>query len=168
MKLTTISIAIATLSAHALAAPDLAIIFPGFLRTRADGVNLMSFTQALASIPAEPITLTTDPKRPFQVGDDTFNDFKTAATRSCNNQHNACAKVANSNDGSNASGIKVGDCDDQQTQCQVVAEAGPPAGTVLPSSSSAVVEEATAIVSVSAAEATLHSSDESFFYFCDP
>ncbi|KAH6718346.1 hypothetical protein BKA61DRAFT_653731 [Leptodontidium sp. MPI-SDFR-AT-0119] len=168
MKFSTVSLAIASLATHVLAAPDLSISFPGFLRTRADGVNLLTFTQALASIPAEPVTSTTDPKRPFQVGGETFTDFRTAATRSCNNQHNECAKVANSKDGSNVDGIKVGDCDDQQTQCQAAAAAGPGTGTVIPSASAAVADDASVVVSASAAEATLHSSDENFFYFCDP
>ncbi|KAL2062008.1 hypothetical protein VTL71DRAFT_6274 [Oculimacula yallundae] len=170
MKFSTASFAIATLSIQVLAGPDLSINFPGFLRTRVDGaVNLQTFTQALVSIPADPILVTADPKRPFKVGDSTFNDFRSAATRSCNNQKNACAEVANSKDGRNTAGIRVGDCDEQQKQCNIVGELGMPAGTVLPSGSASVVAPGTtAVTSSSAAKATLHSSDTNFFYFCDP
>ncbi|KAH7372090.1 hypothetical protein BKA64DRAFT_649297 [Cadophora sp. MPI-SDFR-AT-0126] len=164
MKISAIHLAIASLATQALAGPDLAINFPGFLRTRAESGNLQTFTSALGGIAADPITSTTDPKRPFQVGDETLTDFRTAATKSCNLQHNACAELANSKDGSNVDGIKVGDCDDQQTECQAAAAAGP--GTA---SASAVVQDAgDSTVSVAAAEATFHSSDERFFYFCDP
>lgn len=156
MHITSISFAVANLAIRVLAGPDLAINFPGFLRTRADIGNLQvhfhspypipsypilivpplfspfsthnlsdisfiqTFTAALGAIPADPITSTTDPKRPFQVGEETFTDFRTAATRSCNLQHNKCAELANSKDGSNVDGIKVGDCDDQQSELLLV------------------------------------------------
>jgi len=168
MHITSISFAVANLAIRVLAGPDLAINFPGFLRTRADIGNLQTFTAALGAIPADPITSTTDPKRPFQVGEETFTDFRTAATRSCNLQHNKCAELANSKDGSNVDGIKVGDCDDQQTECQAAAKAGPGTGAGTPSASAVVQDTGSAAVSVAAAEATLHSSDENFFYFCDP
>ncbi|CAL3972093.1 unnamed protein product [Diplocarpon coronariae] len=82
--------------------------FPGFLRVRAEA-NLQSlFTSALGGVGAEPITSTTDARRPFAVGADTFTDYASAAARTCHNQRNACDN------------------------------------------------------------ATLHSSDENFYYFCDP
>lgn len=77
--------------------------------------NLQTFTQALGGAVAPPITDSGNAQRPFEVGGDTFTDFQSAATRSCNNQHNSCADVANSQ-GSSA-GFKVGDCDTQQTAC---------------------------------------------------
>ncbi|KAK0105023.1 hypothetical protein ONS96_004429 [Cadophora gregata f. sp. sojae] len=116
MHISAISLAIASLATQVLAGPDLAINFPGFLRTRAESGNLQTFSSALGGIPAEPITSTTDAKRPFQVDGTTFTDFRSAASRSCSLQHNKCATLANSKDGSNSGGIKVGDCDDQQCE----------------------------------------------------
>jgi hypothetical protein len=94
------------------------------------------------------ITQTGDPKTPFAVDGSSFDDFQTAAIRSCNNQHNACAQAAN------ASGDKtltVGDCDTQQTQCIAAQPSDAPAGTTTAS-----------------AQPTLKSADADFFYFCDP
>ncbi|ELR01797.1 hypothetical protein GMDG_00897 [Pseudogymnoascus destructans 20631-21] len=50
---------------------------------------------ALGGAAAEPITSTNDQNRPFEVGGDTLTDFKSAASRTCDNQKNACAKIAN-------------------------------------------------------------------------
>ncbi|XMA18872.1 hypothetical protein WAI453_011663 [Rhynchosporium graminicola] len=180
MRFFTISLVMSSLSIGVLAAPDLSIVFPVFLRVRQNGVvNLQSFASALVSVPADPITITADPKKPFEVAGSTFSDFRSAVTRSCSIQKNACAEIANSKDGRNTAGIRVGNCDDQQgksllfscllkEQCNLVADAGLPAGAVLPSSTSSIlVPEPTLAVSVSAAQVTLHSSDERFLYFCD-
>ncbi|CZR63666.1 uncharacterized protein PAC_13563 [Phialocephala subalpina] len=98
---------------------DMIIDFPGLLRPRASAVaaasstNLLAFSSALGGQAVEPVTSTGDSTRPFAVGTDTFTDFSTAATRSCNNQHNACATVAN---GSNKGTLTVGQCDTQQSE----------------------------------------------------
>lgn len=40
------------------------------------------------------------------------NDFKTAANRACDNQHNECAKLANNKSGK----FSVGQCDQQSSE----------------------------------------------------
>ncbi|KAI6712659.1 hypothetical protein JHW43_004790 [Diplocarpon mali] len=101
--------------------------FPGFLRVRAEA-NLQIevphaevkstkqsfFTSALGGVGAEPITSTTDARRPFAVGADTFTDYASAAARTCHNQRNACDKIANARDGGNPFGITVSNCEEQE------------------------------------------------------
>ncbi|KFY23272.1 hypothetical protein V493_05959 [Pseudogymnoascus sp. VKM F-4281 (FW-2241)] len=112
--------------------------------------NLQTFTEALGGAAAEPITNTGDPDRPFQVGDDTFNDFKSAAGRSCDNQKNACAKIANDDDKSN--GLEVSDCDEQRDACMSAQDEA----TV------------TSFGSVESSQAQVVTSDDDFTFFCDP
>lgn len=40
------------------------------------------------------------------------NDFKTAANRACDNQHNSCAEMANNKTGK----FSVGECDKQSSE----------------------------------------------------
>ncbi|KUJ08184.1 uncharacterized protein LY89DRAFT_725117 [Mollisia scopiformis] len=176
----------------ASAGGDMIIDFPGLLRPRASAVaassstNLLAFSSALGGQAADPVTSTGDSTRPFAVGTDTFTDFETAATRSCNNQHNACAGVANAK---TVSGLTVGDCDTQQTSCEAAAASGPPSsftassntGTTTAASvdvASAAAQTSSSIVSVEsvaststtsafAVQGTLHSSDDNFLFFCD-
>ncbi|KAK7740738.1 hypothetical protein SLS53_005206 [Cytospora paraplurivora] len=74
--------------------------------------NLQTFTGALGGIRADAITASGDSERPFAVGGDTFMDFASAEERSCDNQMNSCATMANSG------GVDFGvaDCDDQAVQ----------------------------------------------------
>ncbi|KFY35031.1 hypothetical protein V494_06268 [Pseudogymnoascus sp. VKM F-4513 (FW-928)] len=113
-------------------------------------IQIQTFTDALGGASAEPITGSDDPKRPFQVGDDTFTDFKSAATRTCDNQKNACAKIAN--EGDKDSGLEVSDCDKQQETCKSAQEKA----TV------------TSFDSSSSSQAQVVTSDDEFTYFCDP
>jgi len=83
--------------------------------------NLQVFTGALGGVKASAITNTGDPQRQFGVDGDTFNDFRTAANRACDNQFNACADVANKKQGNFA----VGDCDKQKDSCKASLEATP-------------------------------------------
>ncbi|PHH50006.1 hypothetical protein CFIMG_006517RA [Ceratocystis fimbriata CBS 114723] len=76
--------------------------------------NLQIFTGALGGAEADPITKSSDSSRPYEVNGDTFPDFATAAGRSCDNQKNACANIANSGGGS----FTVGDCDSQNNECK--------------------------------------------------
>jgi hypothetical protein len=99
------------------------------------------------------ITQTGNAKTPFAVDGDTFTDFATAATRSCNNQHNSCAQAAN-NSGDKT--LTVGQCDTQQTNCEAAA------------ASAASAAPAVSSTTTSSAEPTLKSADADFFYFCDP
>ncbi|KAH6720425.1 hypothetical protein BKA61DRAFT_668335 [Leptodontidium sp. MPI-SDFR-AT-0119] len=176
------------------------IDFPGFLRAPRAEQNLQTFKGALGGVTAEPITSTSDPKRPFAVGSDTFTTYEDAAVRTCNNQKNACARVANGKN--NPSDITVGQCDDQETDCSnnastvnpsTIADAAeaapktstssaakakastqqappPPAAVPIQQTSASPVEVSTPTppAPVVVAQPTLHSSDEQFFYFCDP
>ncbi|CZT49401.1 uncharacterized protein RSE6_10243 [Rhynchosporium secalis] len=213
-----------------LAGADIQIDFPGFLRAPRQEQNLQTFTGALGGVKAEAITGTSDPKRPFAVGSNTFTKYSDAAVRTCNNQKNACAKVSN---GNKNSGLSVGQCDDQESDCtkiaqtvnpSTLADAGNAGNAASPSSTAAQVEATTqqtppqatttqqqaapattqqaappspppqssaqqappvaipvlqssaspvevstpTALPVIAPQPTLHSSDEKFFYFCDP
>ncbi|PBP24913.1 hypothetical protein BUE80_DR004159 [Diplocarpon rosae] len=156
---------------------ELHIEFPGFLRVRAES-NLQTFSSALGGASAEPITSTTDERRPFAVGANTFTDYASAAVRTCNNQKNACVRIANGED--NPTGITISDCESQETECTGVASsvdpstigaAAPPAGTdpvVEPEPEPEPAPEPAPAPAVAPPSATLHSSDENFYYFCDP
>ncbi|KAH7395933.1 hypothetical protein BKA64DRAFT_72856 [Cadophora sp. MPI-SDFR-AT-0126] len=213
MRLTTIStfgLGVGVVMAGA----DMQIDFPGFLRAPRAEKNLQTFKGALGGVEAEPITSTSDPKRPFAVGSNTFTSYEDAAVRTCNNQKNACADVANGK--KNPDDITVAQCDDQETDCSnnaskvnpstiaAAAAASTSTSTSKKSTSSAAaspkasvqppaavapapvapapvapapVEQtsasqeaapATTVAPVVVAQPTLHSSDDQFFYFCDP
>lgn len=63
-----------------------------------DGIFFLrqAFTGALGGITAEPVTATDDATRPFACNGNTFTTFSGAASRSCNDQQNACSNFANS------------------------------------------------------------------------
>ncbi|KAI0174312.1 hypothetical protein BJ166DRAFT_620829 [Pestalotiopsis sp. NC0098] len=103
--------------------------------------NLQTFTGALGGASADPITNSGNTERPFEVDGDTFPDFSTAAGRSCDNQKNACAKVANSQQGGS---LQVSDCDQQNTECK-----------------------AAATTATTTSFATLTSSNADFDFFCE-
>ncbi|OBT65362.1 hypothetical protein VE03_06093 [Pseudogymnoascus sp. 23342-1-I1] len=113
--------------------------------------NLQTFTDALGGASAEPITNSNDPKRPFQVGESTFTDFASAAGRTCDDQKNACATIAN--DGDKSSGLEVSDCDKQRDSCISAQDKA----TVTSFDSSASSQAAQVV-----------TSDDEFTYFCDP
>lgn len=83
------------------------------LHPRQAAQNLQAFSGTLGGVQASAITNSGNPERPFSVDGDTFNDFRTAADRSCDNQKNNCAEIANS-----GGPFKVGDCDKQNEQCK--------------------------------------------------
>lgn len=78
--------------------------------------NLQKFTGALGGAAAPPVTVG---GRGFVVSgeSDSFLNIGAAVGRSCDVQHNNCADVANSAAG-RASGLSVGQCDQQDTQCR--------------------------------------------------
>lgn len=80
-----------------------------FLGTKRGLSNLQMFTAALGGIIAAPITMSTNAKRPYEVDGDTFPDFATAASRSCDVQHNSCCDAANAKKGN----FTTNDCDTQ-------------------------------------------------------
>ncbi|KAF9741483.1 hypothetical protein PMIN01_01022 [Paraphaeosphaeria minitans] len=57
--------------------------------------NAQTFTGALGGIAATPIGDSGDAKRPFSVKGDTFVNLGAAVQRSCDQQFNACANLAN-------------------------------------------------------------------------
>ncbi|KIJ53353.1 hypothetical protein M422DRAFT_242497 [Sphaerobolus stellatus SS14] len=74
--------------------------------------NLQTFTGALGGVTPPPVTVG---GRGFVVTNNSdFLTLSAALSRSCAVQHNACADAANKN--KNA-GFSVGDCDQQETQC---------------------------------------------------
>jgi hypothetical protein len=81
--------------------------------------DLQTFTQALGGVRASSITNSGNSERPFSVDGDTFNDFSSAAQRSCDNQFQACQAAANGNGGrsngqATTQSIKGGNEDQQQ------------------------------------------------------
>ena len=62
---------------------------------RQQAANSQPFTGALGGIAATPITPSGNDDRPFQVKDATFVNIGAALQRSCDQQFNACANVAN-------------------------------------------------------------------------
>ncbi|KAE8411252.1 hypothetical protein BDV36DRAFT_90604 [Aspergillus pseudocaelatus] len=65
-----------------------------------------------ASAPA--VTNTGDSERPYGVDGDTFTDYESAASRSCNNQFDSCQKIANTDQ---SSSFSLQDCQDQLNSC---------------------------------------------------
>lgn len=78
----------------------------------AAGGNLQPFTEALGGFAATPVTAG---GRGFVVGDSDFLNIAAALGRSCDQQKNGCANIANSN--KNA-GFSVADCDAQGNRCR--------------------------------------------------
>ncbi|KAG4027019.1 hypothetical protein MFRU_034g00770 [Monilinia fructicola] len=89
--------------------------FGGVLGGRAL-TNLQTFTGSLGGVTADPITNSGDHSRPYMVSGDTFPAYTDAVSRSCANQNNKCADVAN--DPSKASeDLSVGACQTQSSSC---------------------------------------------------
>ena len=61
--------------------------------------NSQPFTGALGGVAATPILDSGDAKRPFSVKGDTFVNLGAALQRSCDQQFNACANLANGGQG---------------------------------------------------------------------
>ncbi|WWC69753.1 uncharacterized protein I206_103696 [Kwoniella pini CBS 10737] len=74
--------------------------------------NLQTFTGSLNGISATPI-INIGGDRPFQVKNDTFVNSSAAFQRSCDQQFNGCANVANSGSGDSS----VAACSAQKDQC---------------------------------------------------
>ncbi|KJA21216.1 hypothetical protein HYPSUDRAFT_67958 [Hypholoma sublateritium FD-334 SS-4] len=79
--------------------------------------NLQTFTGNLGGVTAPAVT--TGGRGLLVAGSDSFLNLSAALGRSCDIQHNGCADVANSAAG-RASGLTVGQCDTQNTQCHAV------------------------------------------------
>lgn len=75
-------------------------------------LNLQRFTNALGGFSAPAITKNDgDDKRPFLVDGETFDQFSSAAQRSCDRQFTQCSQAANSQGNTQ---FKVSDCDAQK------------------------------------------------------
>ncbi|KAE8382586.1 hypothetical protein BDV26DRAFT_288385 [Aspergillus bertholletiae] len=72
-----------------------------------------AFTGTLGGSAPE-VTNTGDSQRPYGVDGDTFTDYKSAASRSCNNQFDSCQKIANTDQ---SSSFSLQDCQDQLNTC---------------------------------------------------
>lgn len=55
--------------------------------------NLQTFTGKLGGVEAPAIVMSSVQERPFSVQGDTFPDFQTAGSRSCDRQHTGCTTV---------------------------------------------------------------------------
>ncbi|OCK74037.1 hypothetical protein K432DRAFT_430261 [Lepidopterella palustris CBS 459.81] len=74
--------------------------------------NLQPFTGALGGVAATPVLNSGNAARPFSVKGDTFVNIGAALQRSCDQQFNACANLANG-----GAAFSVSDCSAQKTQC---------------------------------------------------
>ncbi|KAK7179613.1 hypothetical protein DPSP01_011663 [Paraphaeosphaeria sporulosa] len=81
--------------------------------------NAQTFTGALGGIAATPIEDSGDAKRPFSVKGDTFVNLGAAVQRSCDQQFNACANLANGGSQS----VAFADCTAQKNQCDAAGAA---------------------------------------------
>lgn len=131
---------------------DIMIRFPGFLLAPR-AANAFPFASALGGAAAEPVTATGDPAKPYTCNGNSFATFVLAATRSCNNQHNACALIANTP--KNTAGITVGECDTQETQCISAANNGPMTSTsAISTSTTTSMTSTTPVVAVATTPTT--------------
>ncbi|WVQ70420.1 uncharacterized protein L199_008647 [Kwoniella botswanensis] len=80
--------------------------------TTATGDDLQTFSEALNGVAATPV-INIGGTRPFQVKGDTFVNAGAAFQRSCDQQFNGCANVANSGSGD----ASVADCSAQKDRC---------------------------------------------------
>lgn len=85
--------------------------------------NLQTFTGALANVQAPPILMSNVQGRPFMVQSDTFPDFPTAGSRTCDTQYAGCAAVGQPNRGYRAK-FPITD-HDQQAANKKNSRAGP-------------------------------------------
>jgi hypothetical protein len=85
----------------------------------AAGGNLQKFTGALGGKAATPVTA--GGSKGFVVNGSEFTQLAGALGRSCDEQKNACANVANSSGGK--AGFSVSSCETQSTQCRALISA---------------------------------------------
>ncbi|KAF2193416.1 hypothetical protein K469DRAFT_550431 [Zopfia rhizophila CBS 207.26] len=73
-------------------------------------VNSQAFAGALGGVEATPVLDSGNPDRPFEVNGDTFVNIGAALQRSCDQQFNGCANLANGGDET----ISTADCQAQK------------------------------------------------------
>lgn len=79
--------------------------------------NSQTFTGALGGIAATPVLDSGNADRPFSVKGATFVNLGAALQRSCDQQFNACANLANGGSQS----VAFADCQSQKDQCDAAA-----------------------------------------------
>ena len=84
-----------------------------YTRQTAQAANSQPFTGALGGIAATPITVSGVAGRPFAVKADTFVNIGAALQRSCDQQFNACANVANAG----GAAFSTQECSAQKSKC---------------------------------------------------
>ncbi|KAB2109926.1 hypothetical protein AG0111_0g1773 [Alternaria gaisen] len=75
--------------------------------------NAQTFTGALGGVAATPVLDSGIANRPFSVKGDTFVNLSGALQRSCDQQFNGCANLANSGNGN----FSTQECQAQKDQC---------------------------------------------------
>ena len=75
--------------------------------------NAQPFNGALGGVAATPIVDSGDDVKPFSVKGDTFVNLGAALQRSCDQQFNGCANLANSGQGD----FSVAECQAQKEDC---------------------------------------------------
>jgi hypothetical protein len=75
--------------------------------------NSQSFTGALGGVEATPVLDSGNADRPFDVKGDTFVNIAAALARSCDQQFNGCANLANGGEGD----FSTDDCQAQKGKC---------------------------------------------------
>lgn len=119
------------------------------------GANVQVFSGALGGIRAAAVTTTGDALRPYAVCGDTFMDFASAAARSCDDQMNGCAELANAG-GANFS---VGDCEAQASRCNEAIK--------IDSTTTSAPVMSSAIQTTTPVSLSLVSQNADFNYFCE-
>ncbi|EMD68147.1 hypothetical protein GGP41_001712 [Bipolaris sorokiniana] len=80
--------------------------------------NLQTFTGAVGGAAATPVLNSGNANRPFSVGGDTFVNAAAALQRSCDQQFNACANLANGGDET----VSVAQCTAQKSKLECCGE----------------------------------------------
>jgi len=75
--------------------------------------NSQSFNGALGGVAATPVLDSGNAARPFSVRGDTFTDLASALQRSCDQQFNGCANVANAGNAT----FSTDECSEQKSEC---------------------------------------------------
>lgn len=75
--------------------------------------NIQTFDGALGGVAATPVVDSGNADRPFQVKDATFVNIGAALQRSCDQQFNGCANIANAN---GQADFSVSDCQAQKSE----------------------------------------------------
>ncbi|KAH7135984.1 hypothetical protein B0J11DRAFT_425630 [Dendryphion nanum] len=93
----------------------LATVAATHARVIARQANSQPFTGALGGVAATPILDSGNANRPFAVKGDTFVNIGAALQRSCDQQFNGCANLANSGQGD----FSTAECQAQKSESEI-------------------------------------------------